>query len=329
MTRRLLLPLTPFYMAAVAAKNVAFDRGWTKARQLRRPVISVGNISVGGSGKTPFVIYLAKLLSQQGVHVDVLSRGYGRSSDAVERVDPSGNADRFGDEPLLIAQAAHVPVYVGASRYAAGLLAEREDTATAVHLLDDGFQHRKLVRNVDIVLIHRSDFRETLLPAGRLREFLSALKRASLLVLREEDADLEAQLKQCGIEKPIWWMTRSTTVPENTGRALAFCGIAHPVEFFRSLQASGTEIAATHAFRDHHVYSSVDIQELLWSAQSHAVDTFLTTEKDFVRLSPGLREALTNLAPVKTVKLEAHLHDETAALRQLQALLPTMFERPL
>ena len=87
MTRRLFLPLTPLYMAAVAAKNTAFDHGWAKARQLRRPVISVGNISVGGSGKTPFVIYLAKLLSQQGVRVDVLSRGYGRSSDAVERVD--------------------------------------------------------------------------------------------------------------------------------------------------------------------------------------------------------------------------------------------------
>jgi tetraacyldisaccharide 4'-kinase len=329
MMRRLFLPLTPLYRAAVAVKNTAFDHGWTTARQLRRPVISVGNISVGGSGKTPFVIYLAKLLSRQGVRVDVLSRGYGRSSDAVERVDPSGNAGHFGDEPLLIAQAAHVPVYVGASRYDVGLLAERDDAATAVHLLDDGFQHRKLVRNVDIVLIHRSDFTETLLPAGRLRESLSALKRASLLVLREEDADLEAQLKQRGIEKPIWWVTRSITVPENTGRALAFCGIAHPAEFFRSLQASGIEIAATHAFRDHHTYSSVDIQELLQAAQSHAVDTFLTTEKDFVRLSQEQREVLTALAPVKMVKLEAHLHDETAALRQLQALLPTMFERPL
>jgi tetraacyldisaccharide 4'-kinase len=329
MTRRLFLPLTPLYMAAVAAKNAAFDHGWAKARHLRRPVISVGNISVGGSGKTPFVIYLAKLLSQRGVLVDVLSRGYGRSSDAVERVDPSGDADHFGDEPLLITQAAHVPVYVGASRYAAGLLAERDDAATAVHLLDDGFQHRKLARNVDIVLIHRSDFAETLLPAGRLRESLSALKRASLLVLREEDADLEAQLKQRGIEKPIWWMRRSITVPENTGRALAFCGIAHPDEFFRSLQASGVEIAATHAFRDHHTYSSADMQALLRAARSHAANTFLTTEKDFVRLSPGLRDALTALAPVKMVKLEAHLQDETAALHQLQALLPTMFERPL
>jgi tetraacyldisaccharide 4'-kinase len=327
--RPLLLPLTPLYATAVAAKNAAFDHGWTKARHLRRPVISVGNISVGGSGKTPFVIYLAKLLSQQGVRVDVLSRGYGRNSDAVERVDPFGDADRFGDEPLLIAQAAHVPVYVGASRYAAGLLAEREDAKTTVHLLDDGFQHRKLARNVDIVLIHRSDFAETLLPAGRLRESIRALKRASMLILREEDADLEAQLKQRGIEKPIWWMTRSITVPENTGRALAFCGIAHPVEFFLSLQASGIEIAATHAFRDHHAYSSVDIQELLQAAQSRAVDTFLTTEKDFVRLSPGLRDALTALAPVKMVKLEAHLRNETSALRQLQAQLPTMFDHPL
>ena len=122
--RSALLPLTALYAAAVAAKNAAYDRGTTRTQRLKWPVISVGNISVGGSGKTPFVICLARLLRQQGVHTDVLSRGYGRSSDAVELVDAAGGADHFGDEPLLIAQSADVPVYVGASRYAAGLLAE-------------------------------------------------------------------------------------------------------------------------------------------------------------------------------------------------------------
>src|ERR1700727_1576116 len=99
MMRRVLSPLTPFYASAVAAKNAAFDHGWIEARRLQWPVISVGNISVGGSGKTPFVLALAKLLGQQDVRVDVLSRGYGRSSGAVERVDPGGDAVRFGDEP--------------------------------------------------------------------------------------------------------------------------------------------------------------------------------------------------------------------------------------
>src|SRR5215467_3806423 len=120
MTRRTLLPLVPIYATAAAAKNALFDYGWAKMRQLRWSVISVGNISVGGSGKTPFVICLARLLQERGLHVDVLSRGYGRNSDAVERVDPAGNAEQFGDEPLLIARSADVPVYVGASRYVAG-----------------------------------------------------------------------------------------------------------------------------------------------------------------------------------------------------------------
>src|SRR5579862_9459138 len=156
--RRMLWPLTLLYAAVVAAKNAAYDRGWSKLQTLRGPVISVGNISVGGSGKTPFVIALAKLLQRQGVEVDVLSRGYGRSSDSVEQVDPASSAERFGDEPLSIAQSAGVPVYVGASRYTAGLLAESDQSTTRIHLLDDGFQHRKLRRTVDIVLIHRSDF---------------------------------------------------------------------------------------------------------------------------------------------------------------------------
>src|SRR5215467_7210589 len=109
--RRILLPLTPLYAGAVAGKNLAFDHHLAKTQHLRWPVISVGNISVGGSGKTPFVISLAKLLKRQGMHVDVLSRGYGRNSQVVERVDPAGDAERFGDEPLLVEQSAEVPVY--------------------------------------------------------------------------------------------------------------------------------------------------------------------------------------------------------------------------
>ena len=329
MMRRLLLPLTSLYLAVTTAKNAAFDHGWAKARQLQRPVISVGNISAGGAGKTPFVICLAKLLTMQGVHVDVLSRGYGRNSDAVERVDPGGSADRFGDEPLLIAQSVQVPVYLGSSRYDAGLLAERDGSGTGVHLLDDGFQHRKLARNVDIVLLHRSDFRETLLPAGRLRERLSALHRASILVMREEDADFEPKLKQRGIDKPIWWITRSIIVPKNAGRVLAFCGIAHPEEFFESLGRSGVEIAATHAFRDHHAYSAADIEQLQQAARLHSADTLLTTEKDFVRLSPEQRKAFASVASLKIVKLEARLRDEAAALSQLGTLLPVIFKRAL
>jgi tetraacyldisaccharide 4'-kinase len=329
MMRRLLLPLIPLYAAALAAKNIAYSRGFVKAHKLKWPVISVGNISVGGSGKTPFVICLAKLLKKEGVHVDVLSRGYGRSSDAVERVDPAGDAERFGDEPLLIAQSADVPVYVGASRYAASVLAEGDRAGAGVHLLDDGFQHRKLARAVDIVVIHCSDLEETLLPAGRLREPVDALKRAAVLVLREEDADVELELKRRGIEKTIWWIKRSILLPEKPGKVVAFCGIARPDEFFRLLQMPDVEVISQEAFRDHHRYDQTDMQQLIHLAHAQGANAFLTTEKDFVRLSPAQKELLASVAPLNVAKLETVLGDEAAVLHHLETLLPASFARSL
>jgi tetraacyldisaccharide 4'-kinase len=327
MMRRVLSPLTPFYASAVAAKNAAFDRGWIETRRLQRPVISVGNISVGGSGKTPFVLALAKLLRQQDIRVDVLSRGYGRSSGTVERVDPSGDAERFGDEPLLIARSADVPVYVGASRYVAGLLAESDQTCTGVHLLDDGFQHRKLARDYDVVLVHRSDVQEILLPAGRLREPIRSLERSSVLVLREEDRDLEQRLKALGIEKPIWWIKRSIVVPPDVGKVVAFCGIARSDEFFQMLGQHHAEVVATRAFRDHHRYSDDDVRQLIQEAQTHSANSLITTEKDFVRLSLAQKEMLTSIATLEVAKLEARLCDEAAVVHHLETLLPDIFKR--
>ena len=181
----LLAPFALLYSSLVRARNARLDR--TSPAQLKWPVVSVGNLSVGGTGKTPLVICLAELLGREGFAVDVLSRGYGRSHRMVERVDTEGSAGRFGDEPLLIARQAGVPVYVGASRYEAGRLAELElgGAGPRVHLLDDGFQHRRLARVVDVVLLHRSDLHQRLLPAGRLREPLSSLGRADVIVLRE------------------------------------------------------------------------------------------------------------------------------------------------
>jgi tetraacyldisaccharide 4'-kinase len=313
---RMLLPFTPLYAAAVAAKNAAYERGWARAKRLHWPVISVGNLSVGGSGKTPLVIRLAQLLRERGVDADVLSRGYGRASSEVERVDPNGSAESFGDEPLLIARAADVPVYVGVNRFDAGLLAERETAETGVHLLDDGFQHRQLARDVDIVVLHRSDFTQSPLPAGRLREPLHALRRASILVLREEDRDLETELRRRGLAQPIWYVTRRLEVSE-VKRAIAFCGIARPDEFFAALRAAGTEVAAALPFRDHHRFSENEIAQLIEQQRQYAAAAFLTTEKDAVRLPPELRRRLESAAPLLPVPLTAKLTDEAAAIDQL------------
>jgi tetraacyldisaccharide 4'-kinase len=318
---RVLLPLVPLYAAAVGAKNLTYARGWAKAQRLRAPVVSVGNLSVGGSGKTPLTIRLAEMLRERGFAVDVLSRGYGRDGRSVERVDPAGPAEEFGDEPLLIARSAGVPVYVGASRYAAGVLAESESAVTRVHLLDDGFQHRRLGRDVDMVVLHRSDFRERLLPAGRLREPLSSLSRAQILVVREEDRDMERELRRRGLCQPVWFMQRRLEFPP-VQRAVAFCAIARPEEFFAGLRQQGVEIAARRWWRDHHRFGIGEIDELMAMQRQHRAEAFITTEKDLVRLSTEQREKLASVAPLHAARLVVCIDDEPAAVAQLLAMLP-------
>ena len=320
--RRALLPLVPIYAAAVAARNRAYEQGWLRQQRLRAPVVSIGNLSVGGSGKTPLTIHLAELLRDRGIAVDVLSRGYGRRSHQVQRVDPAGSWQDFGDEPLLIAQQAEIPVYVGARRTAAGLLAERESSQAAVHLLDDGFQHRELARNLDIVVLHRTDFTETLIPAGRLRESFSALRRAHILTLRDEDRDLEAQLRSRGFHQPIWWMIRQFEIPA-AASAIAFCAIARPAEFLAGL--AGVRIPASRTARDHHAWTDRDIDGLINLQRRHGAAAFVTTEKDLVRLSPAQRQRLEEAAPLHTVRLRVRLRDEEAAIDALLQLLPAAF----
>ena len=313
----LLAPLVPLYAGALTVKNIAYDSGWIKPKRLSWPVVSVGNLSVGGAGKTPVVIRLAHLLTEQGHHVDALSRGYGRSIQTVERVDPEGSAARYGDEPILIARSSKIPVYIGSDRYAAGILAEREQSGSGIHLLDDGFQHCRLARDVDIVVLHSSDFNERLLPAGRLREPRAALKRASILILREEDRHLETQLRRRNPTAPIWIQHRRLAIPQ-LKRSVAFCAIARPDEFFSALRRHSSDIAATSAFRDHHTYTDADLDQLLDLRDQHCSEVFITTEKDWVRLSPEQR---TRLAPLDVARLEVVFEDEPALATQLLSLI--------
>ncbi len=312
--------LIPTYAAALGSKNAAYDRGWVHPKRLRWPVVSVGNLSVGGSGKTPLVVRLAQLLTAENVAVDVLSRGYGRGDvDVVERADPNGAATRFGDEPLLIARATKVPVYVGASRYEAGSLAEHDAAVAGIHLLDDGFQHRKLARDLDIVVVHASDFDEVLLPAGNLREPLSSLKRAGAVVLRAEDRQKEEDLRRQRISAPVWIQHRKLVL-EGVGTAVAFCGIARPEEFFSALSSLNVELQGTLALRDHQVYSKAEIQRLIEMLRKQNAECFVTTEKDSVRLTPAQRRQLEEVAPVRVARLEVSLEDEAAIVRRLMTI---------
>ena len=324
-----LLPLTPLYGAGLALDNLAYARGWQRTQRLGWPVVSVGNLSVGGAGKTPFVIALARALAERGWSVDVLSRGYGRSSDAVERIMAEGEDDpasRYGDEPWLIAQRTEAPVFVGRERVAAGRLAEttlvNAGDARHVHLLDDGMQHRGLARDAEIVLLHRSDFRTTLLPAGRLREPLAALWRADFVVLREEDMDLAERARRwMRADARIWRIKRELEIPALPGAGVVFSAIAHPQEFVDGLRAKGVSIAASHAWRDHHRFTDKDVRLLCDLAAKHRAACFVTTEKDAVRLRRAQRARLERAAPLLTAGLTIRLQEPEATLAALEECL--------
>lgn len=297
--------LSSIYGGVVGARNALYDRGTLPARRLQAPVISVGNLSVGGAGKTPFVITLGALLAARGLSFDVLTRGYGRGSRGALVVDPAGDASQFGDEPLLIAQKLGVPVVVGEDRYAAGMLAEQK-FASQYHLLDDGFQHRSLARDFDIVLVTPEDARDRLLPGGRLREPPSALRRADAVVLmsgaKAEDFPLQGKL--------VWRARRGLAATALPPQAVAFCGIARPQNFFRQLRLAGCEPVAEAGFRDHHAYTAADVRDLLALRERSGAASFVTTEKDAINL--GTR--LIALAPVVVVPVKMDLLDAGAAM---------------
>jgi len=274
-------PLTEIYGAASALRNTLYDHGVLTVRRLERPVVSVGGLSVGGAGKTPFVIALGELLKARGIRFDVLSRGYRRKSRGVLVVEPNGSAADFGDEPLLIARRLGAPVVVGESRYAAGRLAEKKFDSQ-LHILDDGFQHRSLARDFDIVLMTAADFEDRLVPSGRLREPLSSLERADAIVLPAELAIENAALRN----KVLWRINRNLVIAGAPEAPFVFCGIARPEQFFAQVRAAGFSPAAEGVFRDHHAYSREDIEQLLATRARACAGGFVTTEKDAINLGP-------------------------------------------
>ena len=290
-------PLSVIYGAVIGTRNQLYDGRLLKPRRLGGPVISIGNLAVGGSGKTPFVILLGELLKARGVKFDVLSRGYGRTTRGVMQVEPGGAARDFGDEPLLMTRRLEVPVFVGEDRHRAGLAAENK-FGPQLHLLDDGFQHRGLARDFDIVLVTPEDARDRLLPAGRLREPLTALQRADAVVLTGG-----ASAASYALDGKLTWRVMRGIVPSSVpARPVAFCGIARPQNFMLQLRKAGIEPAAEAVYRDHHAYEEKDIRELLDLRDKSEADGFVTTEKDAINLA-GYFSALAPLAVVP-VKME-------------------------
>lgn len=304
--------LSALFGAGVHARNILYDRGALRARRLQGRTISIGNLSVGGAGKTPFVILLGQLLQARGIAFDVLSRGYGRSSRGVAFVDAHGSPRNFGDEPLLIARSLGVPVVVGEDRHAAGLAAEQKFGAR-MHLLDDGFQHRSLARDFDIVLVTGDDVHDQLLPAGRLREPLASLRRADAVVLssavKPQDLPLGQQL--------VWRTKRDIVLRDPPPMPVAFCAIARPKQFFLQLRFAGCEPAAEASFRDHHAYTQSDVRDLLQLRERCQAGGFVTTEKDAINLG----ELKSQLQPLAVAPVKMELVDAPAALDRMLAVI--------
>lgn len=311
--RRLLLPLNPVYRLALALRELRLRSGLEPVRKLRWPVVSVGSLSAGGAGKTPMTIALAKALSAQRFSVDVLSRGYGRQSGDVARVRPDGTAAEFGDEPLLIAQKAGVPVFVAAQRFDAGEMAESkidEASTPGVHILDDGFQHRQLHRDIDILLVNRADWHGMLLPAGNLREPRSAARRAHVIAIPVEEPEFEKELRGWGWQGPIWHLRRAMEVPAVEGPVAAFCGIARADQFFSGLERAGLQLAAKTIFHDHHPYTGNDVERLVTAARTAGAAALITTEKDRVRMG-ALADSIAGSLPLLIVGLRVELEEES------------------
>jgi len=316
MTRPLLWPLVPVYRLSLALRTFQLRAGLRPAQRLRWPVVSIGNLSTGGAGKTPLTITLAKALAARGVHISVLSRGYGRRRSTLPLlVDPGGTAEQFGDEPLLIARAAQVPVFVAAERYQAGLLAERA-APSGLHLLDDGFQHRQLARDVDILLLSSEDLADHLLPAGNLREPSRAAARADVIAIPADAPELEAEIKSRGWQAAIWRLHRRMDVPQIDGPVAAFCGIARPEQFFAGLESAGVRLAERFAFPDHHRYTANDLERIAAAAQKAGAAALLTTGKDRARLG-AMTESFPATIPLRTAPLHIEIADEAEVISGL------------
>lgn len=322
--KRLLLPLSGLYGAGVALRLGLYRRGVLSVRSASRPVVSIGNVAAGGTGKTPLVRWLAAELVRRGRHPSILTRGYGRSSRGTVVVSDGRGAlagvAASGDEPALLARALpSVPIVADARRFVAAARAETLAAPVDLHLLDDGFSHLGLARDVDVVLLDATDpdAGGALLPAGLLREPLSALARADLVVVtKTEQADPAAALELARRWAPGVPLYRARTevlgIRDGEGRdvepsdlpagtTVAVAGIARPDAFRATLASVGVSPAELLPFRDHEPYGPAAVGRIERALEETGATAVVTTEKDAVKLDAPLR------VPVFRVAVEARV----------------------
>jgi tetraacyldisaccharide 4'-kinase len=314
--------LSTLYGAAAAWRRQWYAQHPDRRRKLDRPVISVGNLRVGGSGKTPIVGHLARVLADAGYKPAILSRGYGRKSHSSSPTVVSdgkqilAGVDTAGDEPLMLARALldkGIRIVVGKDRYACGRLAESQLGAT-VHILDDGFQHLGLARDVDLVLTGEHDLSDEPLPYGRLREPLASAASADAVLVDAGYQDAAERIGRALHARNAYHITRSllpprmvdtgdTVVVPNESHVFAFAGIERPERFFSDLTSAGWNVVGTKSFHDHHRFSAGDVSRVAAAAKKAGAAIVLTTDKDAVRLPPSpMKMPLASVPLVSTVE---------------------------
>lgn len=296
--------LSAAYAHVAGLRRRAYERRPERRRRLQSPVISIGNLTLGGSGKTPLVEAIARLLADAGERPAIVSRGYGRrpSTDGALVISDRerlivGDARRSGDEPQMLARRLPgVPVLVATDRYLGGRLAETQLGATCI-LLDDGFQHFQLARDIDLVIVSPADLDDRVVPAGRLREPIATAARADAIIV-PGDADAMERVRAATGAPRAFRMTAmledlravspyAGAAPAPGSRAIvAVAGIARPARFVDALASAGWDVRRQVTYRDHHWFTAADVARAEAVAREAGAALILTTEKDAVRLEP-------------------------------------------
>jgi tetraacyldisaccharide 4'-kinase len=331
-----LSPLSVLYGAAVKARRSLYQSRRLQQHRLSAPVISVGNLTVGGTGKTPLVSWIARQLAQSGKNVCVLTRGYGRQAInerfvVSDGLSVSSDHERAGDEPLLLAERLKglAAVVADRNRVSAARWAI-ENLDSDLFILDDGFQHLQLARELDILTIDAMDpwGNGRLLPAGTLRESPVELRRADCVVITRADdpkaaEKVRSEIATYSLNCPVFFSRMSLSGVRPLGAGLndsrtnageiqasrigAFCGIGNPKSFFALLARNGFDVAGTHSFRDHHKYSQGDIDRVVRASIARGAELLLTTAKDEVKL-----RSLTFELPCYAVDIDIEIDNEPA-----------------